>query len=117
MTEQGENAILANASATGGLRGGNVQSSIAQFRPQLLSSMIDTQYNRLGGIANAGQASASGQAQMGQQSSANISGLLGDQGAAQAGNALAQGQAQTDMYGNLVSGIGNIDGQLTGRKF
>src|ERR1041385_3752111 len=32
LSQQGENAILANASATGGLRGGNVQGALAQFR-------------------------------------------------------------------------------------
>ena len=38
--KQGENAILQNASATGGLRGGNVQSSLANFRPNLLNQII-----------------------------------------------------------------------------
>jgi hypothetical protein len=50
MQQQGEEGILQNASATGGLRGGNTQAALAQFRPQLLSGLIDQQYNRLGGI-------------------------------------------------------------------
>ena len=37
LQQQGENAILQNASATGGLRGGNTQAALAQFRPQMLN--------------------------------------------------------------------------------
>jgi hypothetical protein len=40
MVQQGEAGILANASATGGLRGGNIQAALGQFRPQMLQSMI-----------------------------------------------------------------------------
>ncbi|OBQ32118.1 MAG: hypothetical protein AN487_22985, partial [Anabaena sp. CRKS33] len=36
MMRQGEEAMLQNASATGGLRGGNLQGALAQFRPQML---------------------------------------------------------------------------------
>ena len=36
MVQQGETGILQNASATGGLRGGNTQAALAQFRPQML---------------------------------------------------------------------------------
>ena len=35
IARQGEEAILANAAATGGLRGGNTQAALAQFRPEL----------------------------------------------------------------------------------
>ncbi|WP_449405980.1 hypothetical protein [Massilia phosphatilytica] len=31
LQQQGNDAILANASATGGLRGGNVQGALGQF--------------------------------------------------------------------------------------
>ena len=108
LTRQGENSILQNASATGGLRGGNVQASLAQFRPQLLSQMIEQQYGRLGGIAQLGQASAAGQASAGLQTGSNIANLYGQQGAAQAGQALANGQANA----NFASGIAGNVGQM-----
>jgi hypothetical protein len=54
LAQQGEQGILANASATGGLRGGNTQGALAQFRPQLLGSLIDQQYQRLGGLSSLG---------------------------------------------------------------
>ena len=43
LQKQGEDAILANASATGGLRGGNVQGALGQFSPALLSQLIQQQ--------------------------------------------------------------------------
>jgi hypothetical protein len=122
MTRQGEQAILQSASATGGLRGGNVQAALAQFRPQVLSQLIDQQYGRFGGLAGAGlattqnimqagQASAAGQAAAGMQSATNIGNLMGQAGAAQAGGALASGQA----WGNVFGGIGQLGGaMLTG---
>lgn len=119
MVEQGENAILQNASATGGLRGGNVQAALAQFRPQVLNQLIGQQYERLGGLtalgqtttqnlAQLGQASAAGVGAAGMESAGAISDLLAQQGAATAGAALASGQAQADMWGGIGSTIGSL---------
>jgi saccharopine dehydrogenase-like NADP-dependent oxidoreductase len=47
LARQQEEAILQNASATGGLRGGNVQGALAQFRPALLNQFLEQQYGRL----------------------------------------------------------------------
>jgi hypothetical protein len=113
LTQQGEEAILANASATGGLRGGNVQGALAQFRPQLLAQLIDQQYSRLGGLTQMGQASAAGVGSAGMQTGNNVTQLLGQQGAAQAGAALAAGRAN----GQLVNGISNAFGTFVGSKF
>ena len=114
LQQQGENAILQNASATGGLRGGNVQAALAQFRPQILSSLIDQQYGRLGGIAGAGlgvtsdiatrgQAAAAGQASSGLQSASNIGNLLGNQGAAIAGGQMARGGVARQTFGDMLN--------------
>lgn len=108
MMQQGENAILQNASATGGLRGGNVQATLAQFRPQLLSQLIESQFSKLGTISGLGQASAAGQAAAAQQTGANIGNALTQQGQAAAGAALAQGQAQAQTWGNIGGTIGNV---------
>jgi hypothetical protein len=93
LVEQGEAGILANASATGGLRGGNIQAALGQFRPQMLQSMIQNQYQNLAGLTSLGQASAAGQAGYGQQTAGNIANLYGQQGQARAGAALGQGAA------------------------
>lgn len=108
LMRQGENAITQNASATGGLRGGNTQAALAQYRPQLLSQLIESQFNKLGSISGLGQASAAGQAAAAQNTGNAVSNALTQQGQAQAGNALAQGQAQAQMWGNIGSSIGNV---------
>ena len=107
LTRSGEEAILQNASATGGLRGGNVQSSLAQFRPQVLSSLINQQYGRLGGLTTLGQNAAVGTGNAGMQTGANIAELYGQQGAAAAGSALATGSA----WGNALGGMGTLAGR------
>lgn len=113
MVQQGEDAILANASATGGIRGGNTQAALAQFRPQVLNQLINQQLSRFGGLAQMGQASAAMQANAGQASANNISGLLQQQGAAGAGASLARGQA----FGNFLGGVGGLVGREFGTGF
>jgi len=117
LTRQGEEAILQRAAATGGLRGGNVQASLAQFRPQVLASLIEQQYGRLGGLTATGQASAAGQATAAQTMGSNITNLLQQQGAAAAGSALARGQASANMWGDITGTIGQIAGMSTGGVF
>lgn len=107
LTRQGEEAILQQGSATGGLRGGNIQGALAQFRPQVLSSLIEQQYGRLGGLSQMGQAAAGGQASAGMQTGTNISNLLQQQGAARAGGTLASAQA----FGNTLGSIGTLAGR------
>ena len=64
---QGENALRQNASATGGLRGGNTQAALAQFSPQLLNQMINQKYSNLGGLTALGQNAAAGVGNAGMQ--------------------------------------------------
>ncbi len=114
VAKEGERAMLANASATGGLRGGDIQGALAQFRPQLLQGLIDAQYSKLGGITALGQQTAGNIVSLGQnsaaqignqglQSAAQIAGLQQQYGAASAGNALAQGKI---ISGAINQGFG-----------
>lgn len=105
LTQQGEDAILANASATGGLRGGNVQRSLAEFRPALLSQLIEQQYQRLGGLTTTGANAAAGVGSAGMQTGSAITQLLGQQGAAQAGAALAGGRADALGAAGITNGV------------
>lgn len=113
LQQQGEGAILQNASATGGLRGGNVQAALSQFRPQLLNSLIEQQYGRLGGMAgtglgvtsnifNTGQAAAAGQAGAGMQSASNVGNLLANQAQAIAGGQMARGNVGRQTFGDIL---------------
>ena len=103
LSQQGESSILQNASATGGLRGGNTQAALAQFRPQMLNQLVESQYNKLAGLSQLGQASAAGQGAAGIQTGTNIANLLGQQGAARAGGQLAQGGVVGQTFGDIMS--------------
>jgi hypothetical protein len=109
LTRQGEEALLQRASATGGLRGGNVQAALAQFRPQVLNQLIEEQYGRLGGMTTLGQRSAAGVGAAGMESGTNVANLLAQQGAARAGGEIGQAKA----YGSLF----NLPGQLLGFQY
>jgi hypothetical protein len=109
LTRQGEEALLQRASATGGLRGGNIQAALGQFRPQVLNQLIEEQYGRLGGITTLGQRSAAGVGAAGMESGVNVANLLSQQGAARAGGELGEAKA----YGSLF----NLPGQLLGFQY
>lgn len=137
LTEQGERALLQRASATGGLRGGNVQAALAEFRPQVLSALIERQLGRLGGFAGTGlgveeqlyrggQAAAGGQASAAGTMGANVgnlltgqgtatANLLAQQGAAQAGGALGQARGFGQALSAIPQGLGAYYG-ATGRS-
>jgi hypothetical protein len=137
QVRQGEEALLQRASATGGLRGGNIQAALAQFRPQMLQQAIEQQYGRLGGLAGVGgtiaqqlanagmgatetlsrlgQASAAGTGAAAQTSGSNIANLLQQQGAAQAGADIAQGRAFGAIPSAIAGGLGIFSG--LGGKF
>lgn len=103
MLRQGENAIRQNASATGGLRGGNTQAALAQFRPQLLSQALQQQYQNLGGLTGVGQNAAAMTGNAGMTSAGNIGNILQGSGEAQAAGILGQ-------QANINSTIGNLAG-------
>jgi hypothetical protein len=109
LSRQGEEALLQRASATGGLRGGNIQAALGQFRPQLLNQLIDEQYSRLGGMTTLGQRSAANVGAAGMESGTNISNLLAQQGAARAGGELGEARA----YGQLF----NLPSQILGFQY
>jgi hypothetical protein len=128
MQQQGQNALLQNASATGGLRGGNTQAALAQFSPQLLNQVFEQRYGQLGqlaaqggtvagqlaasglgttqNIAGMGQASAAGQAANNMQLGTNTANLLVDQGAARAGGQLGVANALSGAIGGAAGAYG-----------
>ena len=120
LMRTGEEAILANASATGGLRGGNTQNALARFRSDLLANEIEREYARMGGLTAFGQGVSQNLAQLGQASGANaatasltagqsIANLQGAAGAAQAGGILGQAGA----YGQVA----NLPMQFVGMEY
>jgi hypothetical protein len=110
LAQQGEEAILQNASATGGLRGGNVQGALAQFRPALLNQFLEQQYTRLGDLTKVGQASAAGVGASGITSATNIGNAYTQAGQAQAGGALAGASAFNQALGTVAGQIPGMFG-------
>ena len=119
---QGERAILANASATGRLGGGQMAAVLAQFRPQMLQQAIEQTYGRLGGLAGTGlnltqnlitggQTAAGGVGSAGGAMAANVGNLLAQQGAAQAGGILGQAAPWAQLAGMPAQ----IGGYMLGR--
>jgi hypothetical protein len=111
--QQGQNAMLQSASATGGLRGGNTQAAMAQFAPALLNQAIGAQYQNLGGMTALGQNAAAMQGNAGMQSANQIGGLYQSQGANTAGYQLARGQANA----NTINGITSLGTTFLGGGF
>lgn len=110
LQQQGQNAILANASATGGLRGGNVQSALGQFTPALLAQQIQQQYANLGGLTSLGQNSAAGIGAAQLNTGSNIANLLGQQGSATAGGQIAAGNSTANGFNSLLGLGGTVAG-------
>lgn len=110
MNQQGQNAILQNASATGGLRGGNTQAALAQFSPQLLNQLAQQQLGNYGNLISIGQSSAAGTGNAGMQSANSISNLLQQQGAATAGGQISAGNLTGTNFNSLLKLGGTIAG-------
>lgn len=111
----GTDSILANASATGGLRGGNTQAALAEFSPALLAQTIQQQYQNLGGITSIGQNAAAMTGNAGMQTATGISSALQQAGAATAGGYLAQGKADATLWNTAPQAISAYYG--AGGKF
>ena len=85
LVGQAEEALLQNASATGGVRGGNTTSALMETRPGILTDLINRQYGRLGGLANAGGNAAQNLMSGSQQAFGNLA-SMGQNSAAMTGN-------------------------------
>jgi hypothetical protein len=79
---------------------------LAQFSPQVLNSLINDQYSKLGGLTSIGQNAAAGVGNAGMQTGNNVTNLLGQIGSAGAGNAMAQGRANAGFANALTGGLG-----------
>jgi len=105
LFNNGRDTLLANASATGGLRGGNTQGALANFGRDTLAGVIENQLSQLGGVSQAGQNSAAQTGQIGQNSANSISQLLSNSGSAQASGILGSA-------GGTIAGLNGAAGSL-----
>jgi len=104
----GEEAVLANGSATGGLRGGNIQSSLANFGSDTLAKLIEAQIGRLGGLGSLGAQTAEAQGNLGANKALAISKLFGQQGDTTAGGILQRSAITSNTINSVAGEVGGI---------
>lgn len=103
LFRNGEEALLQNASATGGIRGGNTERGLADFGADTLMQTIQQQLANLGGLAGIGMGATNATANFGQNASNNIAGFNVDQGKNLASKDLAVGGINSQMWNNAGS--------------
>jgi hypothetical protein len=99
----GQESVLQNASATGGLRGGNTEHSLYDLGENTLMQTIQAQIGNLGSVAGLGLGATESGAGFGQHTADAISSLFGQQGQAKASGALAIGGINNQMWNSAGS--------------
>ncbi len=112
--QAGQRAILQNAAATGGLRGGNVQTDLAEFGSGLFGDYYDKMLNRLGQFQSQGQSTAIGLGNLRMGQGAQLANIQQQIGEAQAQGRLAKMAAKSQAYGALFGGGGGVLGGMFG---
>lgn len=98
---------LQNASATGGIRGGNEVGSLADFGADTLMKTIQQQLANLGGIAGLGLGATNSTAGFGQQTSNNVANLMTQEGTVNADGILTRAKLDSSLFGNLGGFLDN----------
>ncbi len=101
--EQGEQAVLRNRSAMGGLASGNTGVALQRFGQGLASQQYGNYVNRLASLAGIGQSATDSTAAFGAQAAGNTAQLL-----------QSQGDARASGIAGSATAIGSAVGQLAG---
>ena len=104
----GRDSILAAGSATGGLRGGNINDALYDNGRDTLAQVIQQQLANLGGISSQGLSATGGLANLGAANAQSIAGLTTGIGNAQAGSILGQQAIDNKLYSGLRQTTGSI---------
>lgn len=110
LYRNGEESVLSNASATGGLRGGNTQHSLYNLGEDTLSAVIQNQLANLGGISGLGQNSAQNIGALGANKANQVSSLFDAQGTAKARGILGGAAASQTFANDLFGSVGGLFG-------
>ncbi len=105
---QGEEALLQNASKLGGLRGGNIQRSLADFGADTLAKVIQQQIGNLSGIAQGGLNAAGQQAGAATGVGQGIAGLNVQQGDVNSAGLMQRGAITGNTINQVSKSIGSI---------
>lgn len=107
LYRNGEEALLQNAAATGGIRGGNTQRGLADFGSDVLANVYQNQLSNLSGVAGLGLGATGSVASFGANNANNAAGLTTQIGQAQANNYLARGRINAQNWSNAGSFLDN----------
>lgn len=103
----GNEAVLQNASATGGVRGGNVQNALAENGETAFASTLQQMLANLGGVSSQGLSASSNLASLGQANAGAIASLFGQSGAANAGSILGKQNVNNQAIQQITGQISN----------
>jgi len=119
LREQGEAAVLRNAAATGGLRGGNVMKELNRFGTGLANQSFNERIAQLQQQAASGLNAASNIGQLRGQQAGQIgqlgsqaAGIMGQFGQQQYSGAQQAAAQQAGLIGNIGSQLGGQIGQM-----
>lgn len=105
LIDSGEEALLANASATGGLRGGNTQDALARFRGDTLNSVIADQLAQYSGLVGIGSGATDAVSNFGANAVARQNALRNQGASAQAQAKLIQAGIAARNWANFGSSL------------
>lgn len=114
LYRRGEEAVLQNASATGGIRGGNTVGALADFGADTLATTIDRQLGYLGGLSSMGYGAAGQQAGYTAGTTNNITDLLTGQGQAKAEDYMRRGAITANMWQSGGAFLDDTASQIAG---
>jgi hypothetical protein len=104
----GDDAVLRNQSATGGLRSGNTQSALAVQNQGMLSTEIDNRYNLLAGLSGQGFQGQQAMSAYGGQTIDQMSTTLGTMASGQIAAGAASAQRGSGLLGGLIGGAASM---------
>lgn len=114
LMRNGNNNLLANGAATGGLRGGNIQSSLANFGRDSLAQVIQQQLANLGGLSSQGLSATNTQTAQDNDTANTIGNLRSGIAQSKGGLALAKNSITNQQYGQIAGLAGDVVGAIFG---
>lgn len=108
LYRNGEEALLQNAAATGGIRGGNTQRGLADFGSDVLANVYQNTISNLNDVSRLGLGATGSVAGFGANNANNAAGLTTQIGQAQANNYLARGRINAQNWQNAGSLLDSV---------
>jgi len=112
LRDRAQKNLVRNASAIGGLGGGNVRSALVQQGVGFAQQDLQNQFGRLGQLAGQGQTATANVAQIG----GNISQNIANQAIASGQNRATGIAQQNQITQNTIGGLSNLFGQFSQRQ-